>query len=114
MSTMHHDPHAPIGELPLLRYRDGGDDVVFEHPIALVGRVEHLDLETVTISGGRGSFHQVYLEDLYDTLDGPDMALNILLDAAEHHDEVHIRLTPDGIYYDNPMQHARLVEATKA
>jgi hypothetical protein len=114
MSTMHHDPHAPIHDLPLLRYRDGGEDVAFEHPIALVGHVMHLDFETVTISGGRGSFNQIYLEDLYDVLDGPDMTLNILIDAAEHNDEVHIRLTPEGIYYDNPLQHARLVEAANA
>jgi hypothetical protein len=111
---MHPGPHTPPLELPLLRYRDGGDDVVFEHPIALVGHVQHLDFETVTISGGRGSFHQVYLEDLYDVFDGPDMALNILIDAAEHNDEVHIRLTPDGIYYDNPMQHERLVQAARS
>jgi hypothetical protein len=71
----------------------------------------HLEFDTVTISGGRGSFTEIYMEDLYDVLDGPDMALNLFLDAAEHNDEVHIRLAPGGISYDNPAQLARLEEA---
>jgi hypothetical protein len=107
----HHDPHAPIGELPLLRHRDGGDDVVFEHPIMIVGRVLHLDFDTVTISGGRGTFTEIYLEDLYDLLDGPEMAMDIFLDAAEHNDEVHIKLAPEGLSYANAAQHARLEQA---
>jgi hypothetical protein len=111
MSQMHHDPHAPVGELVLLRRRDGGDDVVFEHPVMIVGHVMHLDFDTVTISGGRGSFTELYLEDLYDLLDGPDMTMNIFLDAAEHNDEVHIKLAPEGLSYVNAAQHARLEQA---
>jgi hypothetical protein len=111
MSVTYHDPHAPHGELPLLRHRDGGDDVVFEHPVTIVGRVIHLDFDTVTISGGRSAFVELYLEDLYDLLDGPEMALNLFIDAAQHEDEVHIKLTPDGLAYGNPAQQARLEHA---
>jgi hypothetical protein len=95
-------------ELPLLRHRDGGNDLTFEHPIMIVGHVIHLDFDTVTISGGRGSFTELYMEDLYDTLDGPDMTMNIFLDAAEHNDEVHIHLSPEGLSYTNAPQRARL------
>ena len=48
------------------------------------------------------------MEDLYDTLDGPDMTMNIFLDAAEHNDEVHIHLSPEGLSYTNAPQRARL------
>ena len=114
MSVTYHDPHLPHGELPLLRHRDGGDDVVFEHPVAVVGHVIHLDFDTVTISGGRGSFTEIYLEDLYALLDGPQMAMSLFLDAADHNDEVHIKLTPEGLTYHNPAQQARLEEAVAA
>ena len=96
--------------LALLRYRDGGDDEVFKTPIALVGRVIHLDEHVVTISGGRGSFKQVIVEDLYALLGGPKLAIGVLLDAAEHGDEIRIRLAPGRLSYDNPKQRERLAK----
>jgi len=100
-------------ELPLLRYRDGGDDMTYEHPITIVGHVKHLDFQTVTITQGRDMFTQIYLEDLYDLLDGPEMAMNIFLDAAEHNDEVHVRLAPGHLSYENAAQQARLQKAAE-
>jgi hypothetical protein len=114
MTVTHDDPHVTHGPLPLLRHRDGGDDLVFEHPISVVGHVIHLDFDTVTISGGRGSFTEIYLEDLYDLLDGPQMAMSLFLDAAEHNDEVHIKLAPEGLTYSNPAQQARLEKVVAA
>jgi hypothetical protein len=109
--TAHsHDPHAPHGELPLLRYRDGGEDGTFEHPVTIMGHVTKLDYHVVTIHGGRDSFHDIYLEDLYDLLGGPEMTMNLLVDAAEHHDEVKIELAPDHLAYVNPHQRERLAK----
>jgi len=104
----HHDPHAPQAELPLLRHRDGGDDIAFEHPTTIMGHVTGLDYHVVTISGGRGTFTGLYLEDLYDLLGGPEMLMSLFVDAAEHNDEVKITLAPGHLSYDNPHQHERL------
>jgi hypothetical protein len=104
----------PLEELPLLRHRDGGDDLAFTHPMTIVGRVIHLGYDTVTITGGRGTFTELYMEDLYDLLDGPEMAMDILLDAAEHEDEVHIRLTHGHLSYENPRQTERLAKLVEA
>jgi hypothetical protein len=112
----HHDQHNhdPLPPIPLLRHRDGGDDIAYTHQTTLVGHVIHLGYDTVVLSGGRGTFNEIYMEDLYDLLDGPEMAMNILLDAAEHEDEVHIRLGPGHLSYENPRQTERLAKLVEA
>jgi hypothetical protein len=109
-----HNGHEPLPAIPLLRRRDGGDDIAYAHQTTIVGRVTHLGYDTVVLSGGRGTFNEIYMEDLYDLLDGPEMAMNILLDAAEHEDEVHIRLGHGHLSYENPRQTERLAKLVEA
>ena len=42
------------------------------------------------------------------------MAMSLFLDAAEHNDEVHIKLAPEGLTYSNPAQQARLEKVVAA
>ena len=95
--------------LPLLRYRNGAEDAVFEKPVTILGHIVFLDFDTATIDQGRGLTTEIYLEDLEDVLgDGdPDFMMNILLDAAEHNDLVKITLSADRLTYENEKQLAR-------
>ena len=89
--------------LPELRYREGVKDKEYAVPTTILGEVTRADIDTVTIAL-RGRPTELYIDDLEPVLGGPDIALGLMLDAAEHHDHVKIVLGRERITYDNPAQ----------
>jgi len=105
---------AGAGGAPQLRYREDGSDKAFTPPVTLIGHVTNADVDVVAIEQARGRTTQLYLEDLAAVLGGPDMALGLMLDAAEHGDQVKIALERQRLSYDNPAQLERYREKAKA
>ena len=100
---------AEAAELPLLRFRAGNDDDFFTKPVTIVGRIQNVGYDVVTIFQGPNLVHELYLEDLSPLFgDDEDMAVAVFADASEHNDTVTIALTPERVTYDNPKQLERL------
>jgi ribosomal protein S1 len=97
-------------EMPLLRFRAEGDDDYFEEPVTIMGHVTGVGDDVVTIAMGGGSQTQLYVEDFYEVLGGPEDALGIFIDAAVHADLVKIRLTRERLSYENDAQLERYTE----
>lgn len=97
---------AEAQELPLLRYRVENRDLYFEKPVTIVGTISRVHDEEIEIAQGREQSVNLYVEDFEDLLGNgdPELALSILLDAAEHGDVVKIQLTQDRLSYDNEKQ----------
>jgi len=97
--------------LPQLRYREGGRDLQYTHIVTLVGKVVAVDADWVSIHQGRSRVTQLALDDLATILGGRDMALGLMLDAAEESDLIRVALTPQRITYENAAQYQRFLDA---
>jgi len=96
--------------LPTLRYRDGAAAKQFLAPITLMGRIVRVYAEVFRLEQARSRLTDLYIDDLAPALGGADMALGLMIDAADHDDRVKITLTKDRIIYDNPAQLQRFSE----
>ena len=99
--------------LPTLRYRADSQIGYFEKPVTLVGTIVGVRDHWFRLAQGRGKVTELCVDDFYDVLDGPQIALTLLLDAGLNKDPVKISLSPERLTYDNANQIQRLSEQAK-
>jgi hypothetical protein len=99
--------------LPTLRHRTDTDIVYYDKPITMVGQIVGVRDHWFKLAQGHGLETELCVDDFYDVLDGPQIALTLLIDAGLHNDHVKITLSHERLMYDNNDQIHRLAEQVK-